>query len=239
MSRLVRPHQLVAYSRCPRRCLYTWRDKPKVARETVIVSDVIKHSCLFASRKQRLIPWRHIPPLLDKIITEHMLDSTEGKMYEHLLTQLHRWYHTYYIKEPNFNSVVNLPIVLPLGQNVIYCDMLDIVRIEDSGTTLLDFRRILPKNFPSSSPVEVFDDLSIHIRSWGFWKASGVIPEHYTGVILAGTRVKMLSVSLGRVILERAERICRQILAGIKDEVYYPSRSEQCISCPHQNICSL
>ena len=87
--------------------------------------------------------------------------------------------------------------------------------------------------------MKVYNDLEVHARLWAFWKAAEMLPSEYVRIVIGPQTVRPVKIVLTEEILSKTEKIIRQILRGIRDDVFYPAFSEQCNICPFKQKCRI
>jgi hypothetical protein len=235
---IIRPHNLVTYSKCPKRAQFSWSDEPSLSLDARIVINVAKTAHLYHLRKEQPAPWYHMSTWMDKCTRDIFADKAPRERYkesEHILTRICDWYRNVYKSKHCDPAMINLPITARLHQNRIYQDTIDIVSVGDN-LKLFDFQEVNTGFYVSG--VKIYEDLLSHIKAWGFWKASGIRPDSYVRIYLFPNTVKCATIRIMDNMMQNADRIINHLVDGIRHNVIYPARSEQCASCPYVQGCS-
>jgi len=131
--------------------------------------------------------------------------------------------------------MANIPINTSYnGQE--YADVIDVLEI-GHGVRIYDFTELTKDK--DSTPAIIYNDIKVLARCWGFELACGITPIEYTKWTIGPRSMKPLTIKVDEKFMEKARRIIPHILTGMAKEVWYPSVSEQCNSCPHLEYCSL
>jgi len=240
---VVSPARLVAYSRCPNLCLFSWNKKDEALPETKIVQDGIKLGYSYYSRTNKIVSWKRYIGWMERLVAENLPDlPTVEESYKRskgFLTQLSKWYNDFYLPEYCDPGYTNLPITIGLGNKITYSDEIDLATAGNK-IRIFDFEGIYDgRQVVSYNGLKVYNDLSVWIRVWGFWRAAHVEPDEYIRILVTPKAVKPVKITILKSMLEKSEKMVRQITKGIEDEVYYPVFSAQCIQCPYREGCSM
>jgi hypothetical protein len=185
-------------------------------------------------------PWRRIIGWADLHYKRLFVGSPDSKSKEYksavsLLNTLYGWYHKLFLpKIHNTEALINIPIRLDLGHDVVYQDSIPIAIIQDN-VTLADFRQL--DKSENIGMMRVYNDLLIHVRIWGFYQAAQQLPSRYIRFFIMPESIKAVEIKVTKEMLANAAVISKHILTGIKDGAFYPSFSEQCARCPFRRDC--
>lgn len=241
---IVEPQHVAKYSRCPRRAHMSWNlERPSNLNfEGTVIQHVIQAAHLYVSRHGKLPTWRRVVHWADLYYRRASLDNAvpQPKQYKSaisLLNSLHGWYHHLFTpRAKGTEPLINVPIALELGHNVVYRDSIPIVIIKND-IQLVDFRQLdKPRKL---GIIDVYNDILVHTRIWGFCEAAQQLPSHYIRLFIMPESIKSVKVKVTKEMLANASAISKHILTGIKDRVFYPSFSEQCVKCPFRRGCSI
>jgi len=240
--RIVTARDITAYSRCPKRYSFSGTDQLKVSVEQHVIQTVVKHIYLYHARQGHLIPWRHIPSRTHQVLSD-LTDSLDPiqvyKETKNLLARLSGWYNRYYLEEYCDEGIVNLPIKVGLGARLTYTDSIDIVTM-GKKLRLYDFDEVHNKEaLRHYTGIKIYNNLGVLSRIWAFWKAAETMPEEYVRLVIGCQTITPVKITITELLLEKAEKIVRQITRGIQDDVFYPAFSEQCLQCPFKKHCSV
>lgn len=234
---IIQPHHISNYSRCPKKTLYTWNDKVKVSANQQIISNIIKTIYGYHLRKEKPALWRHIPGWLDRYLRESVLKALDPqaryKEAKNILIRVRSWYDKYYLEKYCEPGLINVPLKVRLDHHNFYSDSIDIVTMNNK-IRLYDF----DEGYGDLSGIDVYNDIKVQARIWGFWKASETKPDEYVRLRIRPQSMTSAVISINETTLERSNAVVKQITRGIKDQVFYPSVSEQCRHCPFQSNCS-
>lgn len=241
---VVEPQHIAKYSRCPRRAQLSWNlERPSnLTFEGVVIQHVIQAAYLHVSRRKELPGWRRIVQWCDLHYNKLSVDPSvvqpkEYKSAVSLLQTLYGWYHDQFRpKALGLEPIINVPVNLELGHGVVYKDTIPLI-IVDKDVRLADFRQLDKSR--NLAMMDVYNDFLIHTRIWGFYQVAKLLPTRYVRFFIMPESIKTVDVRITQEMLENATKISKHILTGIKDRVFYPSFSEQCMRCPFRNNCAI
>lgn len=240
--RTITARGITAYARCPKRYSFSRTLRPKISVERRVIQDVVKYIYLYHTRHGKLIPWRHIPSKTHQVLSDlsESLDPTQiYQETKNLLTRLSGWYNKHYLTEYCDEGIINLPIRIGLGTHLTYADSVDIVTI-GKKLRLYDFDEVRDKMALSYyTGIKVYNDLGVLSRIWAFWRAAETMPEEYVRLVMSCQTITPVKITITEPLLEKAEKIVRQIARGVQDDAFYPAYSEQCLQCPYKDHCSV
>ena len=240
--RLIKPCQILKYSKCPKRSLMSWdAQEPPMSFEHTVITNIIKCAHMYRTQKGRPAWWRWIRSFAERYYQDAMVDPavpqpTEYKTYVSLLQSMYPWYQKIYHIEYPDEAIVNIPIWLQLGSDCVYNDTIPLI-ILGKEITIIDFKEV--DRAEEASTISLYNDLTAHVRMWGFKQAAQVNPTRYARLFLHGQYITHQSIRITQNTLENASKICKHILTGMKEKVFYPSFSEQCINCPFNQGCTI
>lgn len=240
--RIITPSKIDTYSRCPKRCFFSWNSKPQIDLEIEVLQDMIKKLYLFHARTGTLKPWRGMPHRTHQMLLEYVKDSdkvSEYKKVKNILYKLSVWYNGPYLNEYCDEGIINMPIRIGLGYSCIYKDSVDIVTI-GKKLRLFDFKQVRDnEEYAAYNGRKIYNSLEVQSRIWGFWKSSEVLPEEYVRLVVGPIGLKPVRIKITEENIKKIDSSIVHIADGIKDNIFYPSFSKQCLSCPFAQHCSL
>jgi hypothetical protein len=210
--------------------------------EGTVMQHVVQAAYFNLSRRGKMPTWRRIVNWTDLYYRRASLDSAipqpeQYKSAVSLLNTLHGWYHNQFIprvRGKDIEPLINVPVCLELGHDVAYRDVVPLVIIRDD-VRLVDFRQL--DKTRKLGMIDVYNDLLVHVRIWGFQQAAQQVPSSYIRFFITPESIKPVEMKITKEMLANAAVISKHILTGIKDRVFYPSFSEQCVKCPFRRNC--
>lgn len=238
--RIITPYNIKKYCECPKRSNYTWDARPiPFSTEGAIISNVIKTAHLYFAQKGKPAIWRRFSLWIDKFLKQAISDSLSKQHYKeakNILTRIHIWWREYYIDKYEIPCLINIPILLDIGQNHKYVDNIPMVGLSDKAV-IFDFEEIDTYSNALSS-IKLYNDISVQARLWGFVRGAEAIPAEYVRIYIAPQTIKAVKISISNETIEKATRVIQHVLNGICNNIFYPSFSEQCKACPFKAKCS-
>jgi hypothetical protein len=165
-------------------------------------------------------------------------DREKYKDTKSILTRLIDWYNRDYLGTYSQPGLVNVPVVFTIDRELRFKDSIPIVT-SGNKMRLFDFQSVKAEDGPFYSGKRIYNSMEVHARLWGFWKASGVLPNEYVRFAILPECIKTFQVTFTSDILRRSERIFKYMLLGMRDDLFYPSFSEQCGQCPNRQYCGM
>lgn len=234
------PLQIAAYADCPRKAWLDWyipQSKPIPA--DILIENTIKSAYLYQARKGIIPTWKTICRWavigISKLncVTQEQENYSDNKL---VLTKLSNWYNKYLSLNQCDQGIINVPIKLCLDYTFTFQDTIPIVSI-GKQIRLYDFKHTDKSN--TYQIKDIYNDLEVQSRIWGFWKTTNILPVEYIWLINAQGTIKPLNYSISLDRMHRLEVYIRQALRGIRDNAFYCSFTKQCRSCPHVSACEL
>ena len=241
---VIEPHHIAKYSRCPRRAILSWNLlKPSnLGFKNTVLQYVIQAAHLYVSRKRKFPTWQRViywsELYFQKLCREPgYLPDKEYQSAVSLLNILYDWYNNLFLPGiKDYEPLINVPVYMSLGHDTIYHDQIPIVNI-GQRIQIVDFSQIdKPKN---PGIINIHNDLVAHIRLWGFSQVAQCTPTEYVRWFMMPKSVQSVTMRVSQDLLENAAKIGHHIMSGIKDRVFYPSFSEQCLRCTFRKGCSI
>jgi CRISPR/Cas system-associated exonuclease Cas4 (RecB family) len=239
----VTPRHIESYTKCPKRTWFNWSNIPELSLNLSAVTAVIKQVHLYQSRKNTIMPWRHVFSLLERELNKQLKRYTDPvykyKLTTALLSQLYTWYHDHYLEKYFDDGISNFPVRLTLAPNLWFHDEVDLITV-GSKVRLFDFVEASQQDtYASYTPSRVYNSFFVQARLWGFWKFTETQPTEYVRLVLGSQALKMIRISIRESMLKRTEEVLRYVIRGMKDKIWYPSFSEQCNTCPFTQRCHI
>lgn len=227
---IVQPQDILAYASCPLYCKATFGSSRTSPPEVALVGSLIKRVYNYHARHGELVDWKRVRRWIEESLSKNL----EYREIKGVLLKFQYWYDLY-LKEYCDKGVANLPVVIKLDNIMMYRDMVPLVTT-GKKLRLYDFR-LGTRDYPVR---RIFNDLLAQARIWGLWRAAEVMPEEYVRIVIAPESIRMVRMNvLPDVVEKKIEPIVRQILRGIRDEVWYPAISVRCDGCAFKPSCSL
>lgn len=227
MYTIAHSYDVVTYSTCPRYALYTWNKPRSFPHEVATFSRIIHKVYQWRERYNDLPTWKHV-----KELGEDELTSDVHKENVSLLSKLRVWYDLY-LEEYCDEGIINLPIVNRFDNILVYKDIIPLTTV---GKKLRVYDvRMGDQHYCGR---DLYNDLLVQTRLWGFWKASDTFPEEYVRYIIQPTVVRPVHITTTKDLLSnKIEPIIKHILRGMRDDIFYPSKSKHCDTCPFASAC--
>jgi hypothetical protein len=241
----ITPADIALYGNCP------VKQKNRKGKDSVrqdedigfkIVRQVVLKAYSMLLHQHKVPSWKWVRSYID--ISYRKICDIESphdvfKSAEGIFLALHRWYHSMFLDELHFEGVPNVPISLPLGKGYRFTDNIDLVGLDtDKGITLVD---LVP--FDEIQKGRMYNDLTVHARVWGFEHDTQLSVSRYCRVIVHPRRSSLRTVWFDKnPMLKRKEQIksyINYLMMGIINEMYYPSLSVQCDTCPYVVQCHI
>ncbi len=238
---IVNPSRIELYSQCPKKFHYGYRE---VAREPAsltlptdikIVAEVIKDLYVYISRKGQVPTWqsfiRRTENYYKKFYRQGSVILSEDISHiTKLITTIQKWYRDTF---PNYTDVayVNFPIEMSLDGRVTYEDFIDIITIGQEV-------RLFSFSETNNTVKELYNNLLVQVRLWGFAKYADKIPKEFVCYAVDKSNVIATSFYPMTTAIHKTETFVRQILEGVRSNVWYPSYGQQCLSCKYRETCS-
>jgi hypothetical protein len=233
---IVSPYSIDSYTRCPRYTFYSLDNKRKLSPVNTLVSNVIQASYLHFSRKEQPVTWRVVSAWAQEGMIKLSLPEEEYKKAKSILSRLSVWYDKYYLDEYVGAGLTNVPITLSLGSGYFFSDKIPIL-ISRKKLQVFDFSE--STDLSSCNGPSVYNDYVTLSRVWGFNQALSIPPAEYIRFVIGPESIKAVRINIDNLYIRKGNSILRQILQGMKDEVWYPSRSSRCESCPLKANCGI
>jgi len=236
-------------SRCLKQYQYykdfRFEERTSFSPRTELLRNIVRGAYLALSRQTKTNPWRRVTSEIDKFIYQdvpHRDDPTYDKQVDLLFkksisyinTVRKVWYKPLFLTEglegfpdfkcsfPYYNLMVidTADLVLFNADDLIICTFSD---IELTPSLLYNNMRLrmLALMLESSLKRKV---TRLRCMSWA--RGQDEID------------VKDIFIHNHNEFMKKTEKTLMYILSGIKNEIFYPSISEQCNACPFKEICS-
>ncbi len=237
MSRVVSPTSIIRYTECPKRLYFAKQVEGPTERVTSvsgkIIRSVVKDIYLATARKGRVPGWQYVIGSTERGYKEVAQGTTPEEVYREakdILVRLHHWYtHTYPLAKTS--GLINVPVNICLDDAITFKDTVELVTLGEGEVCLWDF-----SEQPIDAP-QLFNDIEVQLRLWGFWKASDVIPKQFTRLIIRERSIQPVTIQVLESVLVRTERFVKHITRGMKDGIWYPVYSEKCLGCEWRGVC--
>ena len=232
----ITPHTIASYTRCPRYTFYTLNSKRKLSPTSTLISNIIQAAYLHFSRKEKPVTWRVVTAWAEEGIVKLGFPEEDYKQNKNIISRLSGWYDKYYLGEYVGAGLTNIPIALSLGSGYFWKDSIPIL-ISKKTLQIFDFDE--SSSMATYNGTNIYNDYVALSRVWGFNQALDIPPAEYVRFVIGPESIKAVRISVDRLYIQKGNSILRQIVRGMKDEVWYPSFSSQCNSCPLKSNCSI
>ena len=231
---------IVRYSSCPKKAKYLWGQPSPLEPIPNLISDVIKSAHFYYTHHGELASWKRVTGWASRLFCKNITVSGEVdyKSGERVLTRLSKWHSKYYLDKNTSPAIINVPIALALGQSCYYRDSLPMVSM-DKSLKLYDFHGINEGRLTDYTGIDMYDDLLLRIRLWNFIQATDTVPSEYVRYVISKESISTVSIFPQNEFVHTSNKIIRQILQGMRDDVWYTARSSQCNTCEFRATCTL
>jgi hypothetical protein len=246
---IISPYHISLYSKCPKKTQFAWHDenKDKINQPTV-VEDVIKKTYYYYYVKEIIPTWRNIMTWTQNKVASTVDDITTQESYKKVksyLQVLSDWYDKFFLGNYCYPGFINVPIHIGLGHHLTLQSSMDILAI-GNNIKLMEFEKVAYEdsinsaaNIGSYSQRKLFNNFEIQIKAWVFSKIITTKQCEYSRILIGANTIKIIDLFFSNESLNNIEKIIKQITRGINDNVFYPSFSEQCLSCPFISKCNI
>lgn len=237
--RIATPNDVARYAICPKRASHQLGQTSALPFDTHIVSDVIKAAYIYQSQRGNLPRWKHIPSWIDKYYQKALGDMLPAERYgeaKNVLQRLHTWYYGPLQTQMPGPAITNVPISVPIGNDLLFKDTIDLVHIEDE-VQLCDIVEI--DNIKKPNKIGIYNDMVTHARIWGFCMAARTKPDKYARIFIGPETVRPLIIGIDEEMLAKTAKIVKHILYGMAEQVDYPAFSAHCVNCPYNQRCTI
>jgi hypothetical protein len=225
-----------AYTKCPKKLQLDWSSYSTnvYGPAEFIVSSTIQTIFLYQSKFQKWPRWKTVIGWVERFIAEYSREETEldYKESKGYLSLISSWYDN--CQEFLIPGLPNVPISLELSPRVFFRDCIPLVFIKDNFI-LADFFEA-DKHYNKTN---LFNDLELMIKIWGFWKFTRYLPEKIVRFVITPLTIKSLPILLTQKRMLHIEQIVEQIIRGIHHSIFYPSITKECYTCLYKNKCFL
>jgi hypothetical protein len=235
----ISPYHLSVYSKCPNKLLYLHKNNiyPPIIVDFEIIRDLIKRCYFFLIRFEKPPPWKFILKWTNKQIIENAKsEEVSYKDTKNVLQKIHTWYYGYFIKDIT-PGLINIPLSIGLGSNITLYDTLDLVILKDEKLTMYDF--FYSNNISNYTNLSLYNNIDVHTKIWLLYKVANIKVDYYNRIVIGKNTIKVVTIAITDSMFNKIENIIRHITSGIRDNIFYPSFSEQCNSCMFNDNCNL
>jgi hypothetical protein len=172
-----------------------------------------------------------VPGWLDRLIKTKGESAQEAyKYYKDALTALHKWFHHIFIPYPA-GMLVNAPVVAHLDTNHTYYGKVDMFSPELGEAVVFTTDQV--------PLLHQYNDLEMFTHLWAVEKFLGVKIDTCVKLIISPRKVEEKRY---KITPEVKDRVCRSIdflMNGITNQIFHPSISLHCSTCPYRFRCSI
>lgn len=237
---IVTPRHISSFSRCPSRTWKTWNDISRPNPSQALTENIIKASYLHFAKKEKPAGWRMILSWSQADYINNISNVTADNYQDMkgILSRLSTWFDKCYLGDSCEPGITNVPVALALGSDCYFKDQIPIlgsrwkIRIYDfyhtnDGPTYRDY-----------TGAKLYNDLTIHARTWALEQAADLTVEEYVRFVVGKEAIKSVRIAIDNNLRSKNNRNIKHIIQGIKDQISYPSFSEQCANCSYRERCS-
>lgn len=232
----VSSHSIETYSKCPKKLYYQGSQKilppsEYLSPNSQILASVIKDTYRHISRKGSIPKWYYFARWVESYYkTLYQTKVVDVQHTKELLAGLYKWYKDVFPKYMD-TTYVNFPIQISLDEQIRYEDYIDLVTVGDK-------LRIFVFGEGKLTGKEVYNNLRFQSILWGFYKFADKVPDEFICLSIDQMNITPITLYPMAGMLNKTETFVRQILTGVRGNVYYPSFGQQCNTCPYENICN-
>ena len=234
----VNPFFLSLYSQCPIKAQFAQQYQKNIPIDLKIIRDTIQSTFMYQSKNDKFATWRLVTTWTQRNMVKYMADVKDKKNIKGSITileKLFNWYNNIYLEQPEVDTLANVPIILNLGDKVVYRDSIDIMT---NGTELKLFNFEQVDNASDYKDQQMFNELETLIQIWGFWKATEFPPNKLVKIINTPKTIQYRYKLIDQKFLHHTEKIVGYLLTGVINHVYYQNYSSQCDKCEFNFICT-
>ena len=220
---------------CPRKTAFSWNEtEEKEDDYKSVFGYIVSKAYTYLNIHNKFPTWNLVRSwAASKLSFATPLSLTE---IDRIYSQIFKWYENIFLTELNKTGLPNVPILLPLGTSIVLSDSIPL--LVTSPLMIGDIYEASGKDFSKYTGISLYRDYTSHIRSWIFWKASGILPKKYFRLVLGKESVKLVKINIvEKILTEKIEPLIRHTTLGIQNSVWYQSVSEQCSTCKYFNEC--
>jgi hypothetical protein len=199
-------------------------------RESLIV-DTVKTVHLYTERTGKTPTWKRIPRWVDRLIRTKQDKAEEAyTYYKHALTALHNWFHKIYILRP-VGALVNVPVIAHLGDLHTFYGRIDMLNPDHNELFIFTDQTI--------SLIQQYNDIEMFAGLWAAEKFLGVKIDTCVKLIVSPKKVEEKRYKITPETKERIRQNLDHLVCGITNQMFYPSVSNDCSTCPYRFRCSI
>ena len=237
--RTVSPQNIEVYSRCPRRAFYGWNyAREPMSFHASVIRDVIQAIFLYMAQHEEVPSWKRTLSWIDKYVRQEAVHLESRELYEaskSTLSCLHKWYFSFLLNNYKMMGLTNVPILLELDTKLTYQDEIPFILFGDT-MKVGDFKEV--SSVARVTKLELYNDIELQIRIWGIYKLFNKKPRNFIRIYISSHTIQAVEIGISDQMLAKTEKMVKYILTGMRNEVWYPSFSTQCLSCPFNKDCT-
>jgi len=227
---------LVDYSKCPNFCKYNWNNNSLVDEKTSALRRIIKSCYRDQANLERKVVWKTVRSRVHTELSP-LLENLTLAQYHSLAIEtidtLRGWYLDYYRDGPGLclhglALKKNIP-----GIGIELEGSIDALLLEENNISL-----VVVGEYPSNIS-DIYRGLELRAKAW-LLSQEGVIINNFLVINLIRGRIKINKIRIDNPedYLYKAGKTIQVIAGAIKHDVYYPSVTDMCKTCPFGSICS-
>lgn len=241
--------QLEIYPRCPAQYNYFQKrggiSTVQLLPKTKLFRDIACSTYLKAARNTRINPWRQMTAQIDKFTFADLLprshpdyDSDVDTKFKLSLSRIDalkkHWYRPYFLAE-GMEGFSGLKTSLSIGgYNLV--DTTDLVLFNEKDLILCKFTNI------ETNQSMLYNNIRMRTQALMLSRNLGRLVTKIRSMSWPedSEKISVRDINIHNPVefANKTEAVVSHIVGGIRKEIFYPSVSEQCFTCPFNNICS-
>lgn len=236
---IITPKHISDFTKCPARTWKDWISKPAIEPERLMTENIIKAAYLHYAKKEKPTTWRQILSWTqtDYVHTLSKISINEYEDVKGILSRLSIWYDKCFLGDSCEPGIANIPVSLALGNDCYFKDQIPILGSK-TKIRIYAFYHADKKEYASYFGNKIYNDVKAQARIWAFEQATDINIDEYVQFVIGPEAIKSVRISIDNKLRNKNNKNMKHILQGIKDQITYPSFSEQCNSCPYKQRCS-
>lgn len=241
MEKKILLRQIDDYSKCPNFAKYNLNSLEKYSREFSIFRHIVLSAYRDLQNIQTIPTW----PTLRNRVTKQVIKDVDVSNSEELskaykftkvmLDKVHQWYGELIAGFPG-EALVNVEISNQLGKTgVTVTGIADVILLYQDQVTLID---IVERPDISQHQVTLaYNSIKLQSLMW-LLQSQGIEVTDIVRVIYKPDGIDFAKLKMEKLIPGKVERRLHLIVTGIANEIYYPSVTSMCSTCPYKSICT-